>query len=75
MHTYTLALLAGIGNILDRSLVEDYQHRLAAKRQEVARLQQQRDELLATQRRLLKLQHQVAEAEIQVSKTITRVTL
>ena len=41
---------------LEHSLVVDYERKLAAKRREVARLQQQRDKLMQTQRRLMELQ-------------------
>ena len=41
---------------LEHSMVLDYEQRLAAKRVEVAELQQQRDKLLQTQQRLLELQ-------------------
>lgn len=41
---------------LEHSLVIDYERKLAAKRREVARLQQQRDKLMQTQRRLMELQ-------------------
>lgn len=41
---------------LDRSLVVDYQQRLAQKRQEVAQLQRQKDDLLQMQERILTMQ-------------------
>ena len=42
-------------NVLERSLMEDYQRKMAEKKLAVVRLQKQRDELLATQRRLQQL--------------------
>ncbi len=43
---------------LDRSLVVDYQQRLAQKRQEVAQLQRQKDDLLQMQERILTMQEE-----------------
>ena len=46
---------------LDRSMLAEYQERLASKQREVSQLQQQRDKLLATQRRLQDLQQKITE--------------
>ena len=45
---------------LDQSMLSEYEERLELKRQEVSRLQQQRDKLLATQRKLQELQQNVS---------------
>lgn len=41
-------------------MLSEYEERLELKRQEVSRLQQQRDKLLATQRKLQELQQNVS---------------
>lgn len=41
---------------MEHSPVVEYERKLAAKRREVAQLQQQRDKLMQTQRRLVELQ-------------------
>lgn len=61
MHYENFVLFTVLGDdesqdALEHSMVLDYEHRLAAKRVEVAELQQQRDKLLQTQQRLLELQ-------------------
>ena len=50
----------------ERSMVEQYEHRLAAKRQEVIELQQQRDELRKTHARLVLLQSQILTPKVLV---------
>lgn len=44
-----------LSGALQRSMLEDYRRRVSEKREEVARLQAQRDELLAAQKRLREL--------------------
>lgn len=50
-------------------MLSEYEERLELKRQEVSRLQQQRDKLLATQRKLQELQHNVTNVST-VSKSL-----
>ena len=49
---------------LEHSMVLDYEQRLVAKRVEVAELQQQRDKLLQTQKRLLELQGLISHVSL-----------
>ena len=49
---------------VERSIVEQYEHRLAAKRQEVIELQRQRDELRKTHARLVLLQSQILTPKV-----------
>ena len=48
----------------ERSVVEQYEHRLATKRQEVIELQRQRDELRKTHARLVLLQSQILTPKV-----------
>ena len=50
----------------ERSVVEQYEHRLATKRQEVIELQRQRDELRKTHARLVLLQSQILTPKVHV---------
>ena len=50
----------------ERSMVEQYEHRLAAKRQEMIELQRQRDELRKTHARLVLLQSQILTPKVLV---------
>ncbi len=48
----------------ERSVVEQYEHRLATKREEVMELQRQRDELRKTRARLALLQSQILTPKV-----------
>jgi hypothetical protein len=48
----------------ERSVVEQYEHRLATKREEVIELQKQRDELRKTHARLVLLQSQILTPKV-----------
>ena len=52
-----------VGLALQQSMVEEYRRKVEEKREEVAKLQQQRDELMAAQSRL----RQLCELKNQVS--------
>ena len=48
----------------EQSVLEEYQQRLEAKRQEVAELQRQRDELRRTQERLFMFKSRMMDSEV-----------
>lgn len=46
---------------LEQSVLSEYEERLVLKREEVTQLQEQRDQLLATQRKLQELQQKMTD--------------
>lgn len=65
LHVYTNPIPIDL-DPAERSMVEQYEHQLAAKKQEVIELQQQRDELRKTHARLVLLQSQILTPKVLV---------